>query len=217
MINTVKRTALVLTVILCLCLVGCGAKHMDTVKPDGSPFSFELKGKKGIVTQITVTKDGKSVCELDCDGTGFEYVDMNFDGHGDIRLKSSANDGTYNCFVYQPNTGTFTKHTELGLLIDPTFNTDAKEITCKIYKKIDVTEENPDLPTAYIETKGNAVWFWNNGVLTQKEENGIEYYSADGIYCVYKSSVVNGTLERNSAAEKWYTSLDSLKKAGYDW
>ena len=207
-------TALIL---LCTALVGCGAKHIETVTPEGSAFSFELDGKKGTVTRITVKKDGKSVCTLSCDGTDLEYLDMNFDGNKDIRLKSSKKDGTFDCFVYQPNTGTFTKHTELGTLLEPEFDTEKQEIRCKLYRKTNVTSENPDLPTAYVETKGSSVWYWNNGVLTQKAENGIEYYSSDGIYCVYECVIENGALKRNGAADKWYTSLDALNKAGYSW
>ncbi len=207
----------VTVILLCVTAAGCGAKHIETVTPEGSAFSFELDGKNGNVTRITVKKDGKSVCVLNCDGTDFEYTDMNFDGYKDVRLKSSKNDGTFDCFIYQPNTGTFTKHTELGTLLDPEFDGETKEIRCRIYRKTNVTSENPDIPTAYIEVKGTAVWYWNNGVLTEKSENGIEYYSSDGIYCVYESVMENGTLNRNGAKDKWYTSLDALKRAGYSW
>ncbi len=216
--NIKRIAALVLvSVVLLGALVGCGATHIETVTPEGSGLSFELDGKNGVVTRITVKKDGKKVCVLECNGTDFEYTDMNFDGYKDVRLKSSRNDGTFDCFVYQNNTGTFTKHTELGTLLEPEFDNEAKEIKCKVYKKTNVTSENPDMPTAYIETKGNAVWYWNNGVLTQKSENGIEYYSSDGIYCVYKCIIENGELQRNGAADKWYASLDSLKAAGHNW
>ena len=213
-----KRISALFLALFCLasCFAGCG-KHIETVTPEGSAFSFELKGKNGAVTQITVKKDGKSVCTLTCDGRDFEYIDMNFDGHKDVRLKSSRNDGTFDCFVYQQNTGTFTKHTELGTLLEPEFDNETKEIKCKVYRKTKVTSENPDVPTAYVEVKGSAVWYWNNGVLTQRSEKGIEYYSSDGIYCVYECVTENGKLQRNESAEKWYASLDSLKAAGHNW
>ena len=207
----------VMLIVLCTTVAGCGGKRIETVKPEGSAFSFELDGKNGAITRITVKKDGKSVCVLSCDGTDFEYTDMNFDGHKDIRVKSSKNDGTFDCFIYQPNTGTFTKHTELGNVLDTEFDFEKKEIRCRIYRKNNVTSENPDLPTAYIEVKGSAVWYWNNGVLTEKAENGIEYYSSDGIYCVYECVLVAGKLQRNSSNDKWYTDQESLKRAGYDW
>jgi len=208
--------AVFLVLSLLLCSVSCKNEHGKLIetKTDGD-LAFELYGKDGRILMIEVKKDGKEISSLLCDGNNFKTEDLNFDGHKDIMLASSEKgDGYYQCFIYQPNTNTFTQNKNFDKIKYPVLDPENKLITCKVYSH-ELIDSSPE--EAYKDVRGKAVWKWKNGILTQISEEGIEYFSDSKIYCVYTASEIDGELLRNDADDLWFWSYSELTAAGYVW
>jgi len=199
-------------------LVSCGKKddaiHLGTEK-DGE-YTFELYGnEQNIIRRVNVIKGGKKVSSLICNGTSLKTEDLNFDGHKDIMISSaSRGEGYYECFIYQPNTNSFTRNKKFDNMLDPVLLPESNKITCKIQEK-ELLEKDP--VENYKITRGDAVFYWKNGSLLQLSESGIEYFTADEIYCVYTSCEIDGEFKRNDPADLWFWSYEELTEAGYTW
>jgi len=123
-------------------------------------------------------------------------------------------DGYYQCFIYQPNTGKFTRNTKFDNMLNPVLDPETKTISCEIYSRKLISQ---DPENAYKEVRGSAVWYWKNGILSQFSEEGIEYFTDSKIFCVYTSSEVDGEFSRNDDKDMWFWSYEELIAAGYKW
>lgn len=207
---------IIAALILGSALLSCAPTEKETIQE--GKFTFTVFKRGDTVTGIEVESPGRKSSKLDVTGKNLTFVDMNFDGYPDIRLESlTPSLGTYECFILRPTIGKFVRSAAFSSLISPEWDAESQTVksrmTSIVYYATDVPAEKSD----YEETRADQTWKWINGALTLIEEQGITYYSSDGIYCRYTSVYDSGILLRAPATEEWFQSLDALRSAGYKW
>ena len=179
-------------------------------------LTVDVYSSRREIVALTVREGDRVKTKLNCRGSDVTVADLNFDGYDDIRVTSSVKSGSYDCFLYQEKINSFSGNAELSALIDPVWDYQRQQIACRVHK-IAYYSEKPGEVSGYRETRGNAVWRFEGGVLKQISESGI-YHDSDGeLYCVYQASLHGGELYYDYAAEKWYYSAEELAEAGYVW
>lgn len=217
--KTVKTLSLLIAALFILTsAVSCKANDRNTLISTMSDngCDFELYGNNGVVNAVKVTKSGKSVCVLQTHGKSPEFFDVNFDGNRDLRLSSLSTPGSYQCFIYQPSAGTYTPEPLFQELLDPVWDAEKQEISCRVHRIIKYSDDESDAESGYKEMRGAAVWIWSGGILTQISETGIEHDSDSELYCSYRCVFTAGELVRENASDKWYYAAE-LEGAGLEW
>jgi hypothetical protein len=213
---------IIFCIVMLICIgtfVSCSGNEeysiIDTVSE--GEYTFELYGNGDTVRRIVAKKQEKTLCVLQTQGKNFALVDLNFDGHADIRLDNDKKSDHYVCYLFQPTVESFTHSAMLSEMLNPTWNYDTKRVTSliRIVEKADTAQE--DGKTEYKEIRATAEWGFISGQPVQLSEVGVEYFSDTHTYCRYECRYIDGALTRDSAADKWYFGLAELKADGYDW
>lgn len=213
-----RVTALLLCAVLALqvFLVSCGGEEDEIIGTESSgEYGFTLYGEGDRIKSIRVERNGRAVCVLKADGTNFTLIDLNFDGVDDIRL-DSAEKGRYLCYLCSPEAGRFSKNSALSGLIEPVWDGESKTVTALV-RKTEIQEVREDGTEEVKQTRATAVWGFIGGAPIQLSEDGIEYFSGSGIYCVYTCRSIGGEITRIDSEDRWFFSLDALVAAGYSW
>lgn len=175
---------------LLILLVGCGGAPMGTYTLDGG-MTCQTYGSETGLSRLEITRlAGETVhfslprasLEPDPDG-GFELVDMNFDGHPDLRVaykKMSNGDMRYTCFLWQ-ETGV-TKSEQLSALRGMEIDAEAEMLTA--WDRYVIPEEH--------ESRTRTRYVWKDGTLWAVEKRELLYYPEEEVYCLIDSAAVPG-------------------------
>ena len=216
------RRILIILLILCLslpCLASCG--EPAEVLTEGDLTVKIYTNIEGRTNLIKTYRDGKCIdswrvkSEFSYAEAPLRFVDINFDGHTDMRLLTSSdkdNHTRYSCRLYSPEDNAFYSDTVLDLLWDPVIDSEAKQITA-YYTKYTVEPAVGMTLEAYIDERGTKVCAWMDGKLTIIARDCITYYSESDIYCVAKWALdEDGVLD---AVEERWLSPEKYKQEGY--
>ena len=203
--------------LLLLALSACASDEDTLIKTlNDREYTFEFYGKGENISSVTVKKDGKPTNVFKLDGKDPVLEDLNFDGYKDVKLCDNKAEGHYICYVYQSEVGVFSFNAILGDMLDPVWDSESKTVKSRIYDKVKTTHDEVDAPAAYKETRGEALWEWQGGVLVKLSETGLEYFSDSGLFCYYRCTLTGGECVRDNSADKWYY-YDELEKHGLSW
>jgi len=185
-------------------------------------YSCTLYTLGGTLTKIAVTSPDGSKQTLRAYGdavkgnsvSSFELIDLNFDGHDDIRYIARVTDVgyRYDCFIYEPIAGIFSENSTLNSLISPTVDAEAKTISSYHYKKT-VEPATEDTPAATIIEAGLTVYGWVNQRFSPLSGEMITYYSESDIYKV-STYEPNDEGKLESVRDRWL-SPEQYDRAGY--
>lgn len=187
-------------VLLLILLVGCGGAPMGTYTLDGG-MTCQTYGSETGLSRLEITTAAGEMsrfslprASLEPDaGGGFELVDMNFDGHPDIRVayKKMANgDMRYTCFLWQ-DTGV-TKSEQLSALRGMEIDAEAEVLTA--WDRYVIPEEH--------ESRSRTRYVWQDGTLWAVEKRELLYYPEEEIYCLIDSAAVPGQV-LDVVDERW--------------
>lgn len=211
-----RLIALICAIAMLILATSCAESNVLLSTETMGDVKVELYGVADVVKEIVVIKGDRKTCTLKVDGTSFESVDLDLDGYPDILLESAKDDGRCSAYIYQPKVGVFTENQTISEMRHPIFSFGNNCITSRI-EKIQIYEDNAtEEESGYKETRAVAVWQWIGGILTQTGEFGIEHDSNSDIYCVYRSTLLDGLLVRDDPFDKWCYA-DGLEKLGLSW
>ncbi len=212
-----KKILLILLLFALLCaLVACGESLGEpTAVHKVNGISVEPYETDGVITALKLIDPSGKSSTVKCKGTNFTVLDLNFDGHDDLRLDDAEHSGRYLVWLYQPNSRIYTFNSTLSELTDPVFDSDNGRVTARIYR-MEYYSERDGETSGYRETRATVEYEFISGVPIRISESGI-YHDSDGeLYCVYEAEFADGELVYNYANEKWYY-LDELTAEGYKW
>ena len=215
------RRLFIIIMILCLslpCLVACG--EPAEVLTEGELTVKIYTNTEGRTNVIKTYREGKCIdtwrvkSEFSYAEAPLRFVDLNFDGHTDMRILTSSekNHTRYSCRLYSPDTDSFYSDTVLDLLWDPEIDSEAQQISA-YYTKYTVEPAVGMTLEAYIDERGTKACAWIDGKLTIVARECITYYSESDIYCVAKWAL-NQYGELDAVEERWL-SPEKYKQEGY--
>lgn len=185
-------------------------------------YSCTLYTLGGTLTKISVEDHNGKKHTLRANGdategnsiSDFELVDLNFDGHPDIRFVSRVTDtgNRYSCYIYEPASGVFSQNATLNTLISPTVDLESQTISSYHYKKT-VEPATEDTPAATIVEAGITLYGWVNRRFVPLSGEMITYYSESDIYRV-STYEPNSDGELESVRDRWL-SPEQYERAGY--
>lgn len=214
----IKSLAFLLLLASLLVLTACA--HPTQYSCDD--YTCDLYTLGGTLTKIAVTESDGSKQKLRADGdavkgnsiSSFELIDLNFDGHDDIRFVSRVTESgnRYTCYIYEPISGVFSENTTLNSLISPAVNSEEKTISSYHYKKT-VEPATEDTPAATIIEAGITVYGWVNQRFVPLSGEMITYYSENDIYKV-STYAPNADGDLESVRDRWLSPAQ-YDRAGY--
>ncbi len=171
-------------------LIGCGGEPMGNYPLDGGMTCQTYGSETGLSRLEITTATGETVryalpratLEPDPDG-GFELVDLNFDGHSDLRVayKKMANgDMRYTCFLWQES-GVI-KSEQLSALRGMEIDAEAEMLIA--WDRYVIPEEH--------ESRSRTRYVWQDGTLWAVEKRELLYYPEEEVYCVIDSAAQPG-------------------------
>ncbi|MBE6575842.1 MAG: hypothetical protein E7654_06210 [Ruminococcaceae bacterium] len=171
-------------------LAGCGGEPMGSYPLDGGMTCQTYGSETGLSRLEITTASGETVrfslprATLEPNPAGgFELVDMNFDGHADLRVayKKMANgDMRYTCFLWQEDG--VVKSEQLSALRG--MEIDAKAEVLTAWDRYVIPEEH--------ESRSRTRYMWQDGTLWAVEKRELLYYPEEGVYCLIDSAAVPG-------------------------
>ncbi|MBQ9079625.1 MAG: VCBS repeat-containing protein [Clostridia bacterium] len=172
------------------------------------------------VGSVKILRNGRTIDKWKIDssvndsGASLEFVDLNFDGHPDLRLLAETGEhNRYSCRLYSPDAEMFYTNDKLNSLLDVTVDTAAKQLTA--YYRTHTTEPATiDSPGEYIDEEGTEAYEWQNGKLCIVRRECVTYYSETDIYCVALWEI-DAYGEFSPTRERWLTP-DQYERAGYE-
>ncbi|MBR6709120.1 MAG: hypothetical protein IKL84_05520 [Clostridia bacterium] len=178
-----RITALLAAACVCLTLAGCADAAFGEYTLDGGAL-VQVWGSETGLRRLTVTEaDGEKTSfslrnasiEPDAAG-GLELIDLNFDGHDDVRIKMqryTSGDIRYACFLWAD--GTLVRNTTIDNI-----------------RSLSVHPENETL-TAWAnyhstaddwESRAYLTYVWYNGLPVPVAKTELIHYVEDEIYCL---------------------------------
>lgn len=211
-------------VFLLLAAFACGLASCTLLPPaltlEGNEYTCLLYGESRLY-QITVKSEDRVVARIKVNGVdvgaddcNFEFIDMNFDGHEDIRFATSEDrEGTrYRCWIWDPSLKSFSVDKNLNRLLSPDFDAATETLKASYYIRT-VEPAVGDEPETFTAERGVVTYGWRQRALVALRRECATYYGESDFYCVAIWEI-NESGELEATSERWFNP-EQYESAGY--
>lgn len=180
--NGLRRIAAALCLTVCLVGASCGEPPFAEYTLDGGALLQVWGGETGLRRLAVTASDGdvqhftvkSEPQEPDTDG-GLRFVDLNFDGHDDVIIRTqvyASGDVRYACFLWTD--GTLVRSTTLESLSSIAVHPETETLTA--WAAYRAGEE--------WESRAYLTYAWHNGLPVPIAKTELIHYVEDEIYCL---------------------------------
>lgn len=163
---------------------------------------------QGCVKRLEIRRGDRKLSTLRVDstiadnGSSFEFIDINFDSHPDVRLLTSRGEHClYTCYLYSPETDSFVLSDALSSMLDLAVDSENKQLTA-YYSRYTIEPAGMTWIETYVDERGTSTFVWQQEQLTEIARECITYYSESDIYCVASWSI-DAYGELSPTSERW--------------
>lgn len=211
MLHRILSAFLLLSVLASL--PACSKNTLCSVEADGRIFEA-LGGSR--VNRLRVTENGKVIWKdsVRTDKTvgarngsyGLEILDLNFDGHADIKLVSSVNGDMLSnlCYLYEPSLNSYQFNQGLSELCTVMPQAEQQVILSFTHTK-KTYEAAEDAAASYITCDTTTAYYWKNGNLMPFRRVSVTYNSTYNNYVLSVSDYSEEIFEFLDPDDTWFT------------